>query len=84
MKVSPRSRPLDARSRKKRDFAPPCGKSLAYFMMEATDDGPASPRDTGEIQAVEWLTPVEALAALTHENDRQLVARVFNINEKSG
>jgi 8-oxo-dGTP pyrophosphatase MutT (NUDIX family) len=59
-------------------------KSVTYFMMEATDDAPASPRDTGEIQAVEWLTPVEALAALTHENDRQLVATAFNISEKYG
>ncbi len=57
-------------------------KSVSYFMMDAPDDCPASPQDTGEVEAVEWLTPAEAVAALTHEDDRKLVTEVFKIGEK--
>jgi hypothetical protein len=33
-------------------------------------------------KAVEWLTPVEAVATLTHDDDRKLVTRVFDIEKK--
>jgi 8-oxo-(d)GTP phosphatase len=59
-------------------------KTVAYFMMDATDDDVARPRDTGEIEAVEWLTPAEAVAALTHDDDRRLVAGIFGIARKAG
>ena len=32
-----------------------------------------------EVQLVDWLTPVEAVAALTHDDDRKPVTRVFEI-----
>ena len=53
-------------------------KTVAYFMMEAAD-GAAKPKDTGEVEAVEWLTPREAMDTLTHDDDRELVARVFGL-----
>ena len=43
---------------------------------------PARPHDSKEVQAVEWLTPVEAGATLTHDDDRKLVSRVFDIERK--
>ena len=57
-------------------------KTVTYFMMDAPDDAPARPRDSKEVQAVEWLTPVEAVATLTHDDDRKLVTRVFDIEKK--
>jgi 8-oxo-dGTP pyrophosphatase MutT (NUDIX family) len=57
-------------------------KTVTYFMMDAHDDAPARPHDSKEVQAVEWLTPVEAVAALTHDDDRELIARVFDIERK--
>lgn len=58
-------------------------KTVAYFMMEAAEDVAAKPQDTGEIEAVQWLTPKEALRALTHDDDRRLVAKVFGISAES-
>jgi 8-oxo-dGTP pyrophosphatase MutT (NUDIX family) len=57
-------------------------KTVTYFMMDAPDDAPARPHDSKEVQAVEWLTPVEAVAALTYDDDRKLVTRVFDIEKK--
>jgi hypothetical protein len=51
-------------------------------MMDAPEDVPARPHDSKEVQAVEWLTPVEAVAALTHDGDRKLVAKIFDIGKK--
>jgi 8-oxo-dGTP pyrophosphatase MutT (NUDIX family) len=59
-------------------------KTVAYFVMDAIDDNVASPRDTGEIDATEWLTPGEAVAALTHDDDRKLVAGIFGIAKEAG
>lgn len=56
-------------------------KTVAYFMMDAPDDKPARPQDSGEVEAVEWLTPAEAIAALTHEDDRELVIKIFKIGK---
>jgi 8-oxo-dGTP pyrophosphatase MutT (NUDIX family) len=57
-------------------------KTVTYFLMDATDEGPGHPRDSGEIEAVEWLTPHEAIAVLTHAEDRELIARVFESARK--
>lgn len=54
-------------------------KTVAYFVMEVASDVPARPSDTGEVEAVEWLTPEQAVGALTHRDDRELVARVFKL-----
>jgi 8-oxo-dGTP diphosphatase len=56
-------------------------KTVTYFMMDARDDAPACPHDSKEVKTVEWLTPVEAVAALTHDDDRKLIARVFEIDK---
>jgi 8-oxo-dGTP pyrophosphatase MutT (NUDIX family) len=54
-------------------------KTVTYFLMEAPEGAPAAPNDSDEIEAVEWLTPRDAVAALTHAEDRRLVSRIFNI-----
>ena len=54
-------------------------KTVTYFLMEAPEGMLATPHDSREIEAVEWLTPREALAALTHDEDRRLLSRVFNL-----
>ena len=59
-------------------------KTVTYFMMDVAADASASPRDTGEIQSVEWLTPAEAVATLTHDDDRELVAKIFGIAKRAG
>lgn len=51
-------------------------KVVFYFMMRAKDD--AHPiEDVGEIEAVQWRTPKEAILSLTHREDRELVSAVF-------
>lgn len=59
-------------------------KTVTYFMMDAPDDAPARPQDSTEVEKVEWLTPAEALAALTHDDDRALVTEIFKIGKRSG
>ncbi len=59
-------------------------KTVAYFMMDAPDDKPAVPRDSKEVEAVEWVTPAEAVAALTHDDDRELVTKIFKIGKRPG
>jgi len=58
-------------------------KTVVYFVMDADDKPSSGPRDTGEIEAVEWLTPAEAFAVLTHEEDRKLVAGFFGLRGPS-
>jgi len=54
-------------------------KAVSYFRMRLR--GPAAPTavDPEEIDRVEWVTPREALALLTHAEDRRLVAGVFGL-----
>jgi 8-oxo-dGTP diphosphatase len=52
-------------------------KTVTYFLMDAPEGTPAIPNDSEEIEAVEWLTPLEAIAALTHVEDRKLISRLF-------
>jgi 8-oxo-dGTP diphosphatase len=54
-------------------------KTVIYFLMDAPEGMPTSPNDSTEIEAVEWLTPLDAIVALTHTEDRKLVSKVFNI-----
>ena len=58
-------------------------KTVVYFLMTAPDDAPARPQDSKEVQAVEWLSPVDAIAALTHDNERALLRKVFAIGGHS-
>jgi hypothetical protein len=47
--------------------------------MKIKDSSERSPLDEGEIDAVEWMTPHDAVAALTHSEDRNLVSTVFGL-----
>ena len=52
-------------------------KTVLYFLMDASDENQGRPSDNEEIEAVEWLTPDQAIAALTHDEDRKLIAQIF-------
>ena len=54
-------------------------KAVCYYLMEVAGDCSGGPHDTNEIEAVEWLSPEEAVRALTHTEDRDLVAAVFGL-----
>jgi 8-oxo-dGTP diphosphatase len=54
-------------------------KIVTYFLMDAPEDAQPRPEDSEEIESVEWLTPQEAIATLTHSEDRKLLSRVFGI-----
>lgn len=52
-------------------------KTVTYFLMEALDDTVTQPEDSPEIDSVEWLSPADAIAALSHAEDKKLIERVF-------
>jgi 8-oxo-dGTP pyrophosphatase MutT (NUDIX family) len=52
-------------------------KTVTYFLMEALDDAPTQPQDSAEVGNVEWLTPADAIAVLSHAEDKKLIERVF-------
>lgn len=52
-------------------------KVVLYWKMAPAGECAPEPRDTIEIKKVEWLTPDEAVEQLTHEEDKNLIARVF-------
>lgn len=58
-------------------------KAVFYFLMKAEGDGDARPVDTGEVEAVEWMAPAPAVAAMTHREDRELVSAVFGLGKSS-
>ena len=55
-------------------------KTVHYFVMEL--DGPCDrgPKDTKEIEAVEWLVPELAVAVLTHREDRDFISTTFGLH----
>ena len=55
-------------------------KVVFYYLMEAA--GEPQPRDTDEIEAVEWMTPDAAVDALTHQEDGNLVKAVFGVGRR--
>jgi 8-oxo-dGTP pyrophosphatase MutT (NUDIX family) len=54
-------------------------KVVSYFLMRAECEEAAGLRDEEEIDEVEWRTPEEAVAMLTHEEDRALIKAVFGL-----
>jgi 8-oxo-dGTP diphosphatase len=54
-------------------------KVVFYFIMKVMSDQDAVPTDKTEIEKVEWLTPRQAVVALTHREDQELIAAVFHI-----
>jgi 8-oxo-dGTP pyrophosphatase MutT (NUDIX family) len=54
-------------------------KAVCYLIMKVSQSSPTSPIDTEEIEKVEWVTPSQANGALTHREDRELVAAVYGL-----
>ncbi len=54
-------------------------KIVAYFLMEITSAGQIAQPDPTEIEGVTLMTPREAAAALSYEEDRDLIAAVFGL-----
>jgi 8-oxo-dGTP diphosphatase len=54
-------------------------KVVFYFVMRVPDASEPKSVDREEIEAVEWLTPDEAVVRLTHGEDRDLIAAVFSL-----
>ena len=52
-------------------------KVVFFYRMEVIDGGNGI--DLGEIESVMWVTPEHAARALTHAEDRQLIAKVFSL-----
>jgi 8-oxo-dGTP diphosphatase len=57
-------------------------KAVSYFIMKIKDLSERWPVDGGEIDTVEWMTPHNAVAALTHIEDRNLVSTVFGLSKE--
>jgi len=55
-------------------------KVVKYYLMKAEngDSQHSSPKDRREVEAVEWLFPVQAIRLLTHHEDRVLINTLFN------
>jgi 8-oxo-dGTP pyrophosphatase MutT (NUDIX family) len=54
-------------------------KAVSYFIMRVPDSSQRRSIDGEEIEAVEWMTPNDAKVALTHVEDRNLIAAVFGL-----
>jgi ADP-ribose pyrophosphatase YjhB (NUDIX family) len=59
-------------------------KAVFYFLMEAEGQKPGGPTDLKEIEGVEWLSPRDAVHALTHSGDRDLISAVFGVTKERG
>lgn len=55
-------------------------KDVTYFLMEPVS-GEGAPRDTEEVESVEWVTPQAALGLLTHRDDRDLISSIFKLRQ---
>ncbi|MEY2533477.1 MAG: 8-oxo-dGTP diphosphatase [bacterium] len=49
-------------------------KTVRWYLMDVVDEGPFIPGD--EVDELRWLTPAEARALLSYDDDRALVATV--------
>jgi 8-oxo-dGTP diphosphatase len=56
-------------------------KAVFYFVMKTDGKEGGTPKDKEEIENVEWLTPRDALLALTHREDRDLISAVFGLTK---
>jgi len=57
-------------------------KAVFYFIMRVLDSSSRGPFDDKEIERMEWMTPHDAAIALTHIEDRNLIATVFALPRK--
>ena len=55
----------------------PRSKAVSYFRMQLSGSAAPAAVDTEEIDRVGWATPREALALLTHAEDRRLISAFF-------
>jgi len=53
-------------------------KVVHYYVMDY-DRLSATKRDSKEVERSEWVTPIEAVEKLTHNEDRELIAVVFGL-----
>ncbi|WP_306203816.1 NUDIX hydrolase [Actinoplanes sp. RD1] len=59
-------------------------KTVDFWLMRAGDGPAADPIDPTEVDAVEWLSPADAVARLTYEVDRDLVTHVTTLPPVTG
>ncbi len=52
-------------------------KSVSFWLMELVEEHPFHPND--EIDAVEWLSPRDALRKLDYAQERDLVKKAFHL-----
>jgi 8-oxo-dGTP pyrophosphatase MutT (NUDIX family) len=52
-------------------------KVVLYFLMTIESGTPQPLAGDGEVDAVEWITPQEALRTLTHAEDRRFISALF-------
>jgi 8-oxo-dGTP diphosphatase len=57
-------------------------KVVSYFVMDVVGEQDEASLDRAEVETVAWMTPQEAVAALSHRQDRDLVAAVFEAREE--
>jgi 8-oxo-dGTP pyrophosphatase MutT (NUDIX family) len=56
-------------------------KTVTYFVMETQDVDHDGPQDIGEVLSMEWIDPKEAVAILTHREDRNLISKLFGVGD---
>ncbi|OIP48617.1 MAG: NUDIX hydrolase [Deltaproteobacteria bacterium CG_4_10_14_3_um_filter_60_8] len=52
-------------------------KVVLYWRMALVEDGNFTPSD--EVQAVSWLPPAKAAARVAHEDERQLLCKIYKL-----
>lgn len=58
-------------------------KVVLYWKMHPLDlaaDGPDQFQPSGEVQQLRWLSPAEALAMLTYEDEKKLLRKVYHLD----
>jgi 8-oxo-dGTP diphosphatase len=58
-------------------------KFVMYFFMDVKRELPDGVSDRKEIESVEWVAPQVAMTELTHVEDRDLLAAVFDPPKQS-
>jgi 8-oxo-dGTP diphosphatase len=56
-------------------------KVVLYWRMEAVGEGVFTP--SAEVQAVTWVPPAEAARKVAHEDERQLLCKLYKLKAQS-
>jgi 8-oxo-dGTP diphosphatase len=59
----------------------PLPKVVLYWRMALVVEGSFTPSD--EVQALAWLPPAEASAKVAHEDERQLLCKIYKLKAQS-